>query len=299
MKSLDISYQEIFDLLHKACTSISPDALHLLKQSAEKETSEEAKTFLQTMLKNVELSAQTDKPLCQSPGYPTVWIRWGEAFQPNLGQLTADITKAVREATLAGYIRPSIVHPLTRSNPGDSSGKGCPNFELQFDKDLPYVEIIMSAKGCGAELPNVAKILTPATLGKNFKGLKQLIMDTALGARGYPCPPFSIGIGIGGQMDVAAKLSREAISTRNWLDNNPDPLFDSLEKEILADLNKLKNGPAGIGGDTTALACKIGWAATHTAICPVVINFHCWTARRFGYRFYPDGRREELFQVGE
>ena len=106
MKSLEISYQEIFDLLHKACTSISPDALHLLKQSAEKETSEEAKTFLQTMLKNVELSAQTDKPLCQSPGYPTVWIRWGEALQPNFGQLMGDITKAVREATLAGYIRP-------------------------------------------------------------------------------------------------------------------------------------------------------------------------------------------------
>ena len=66
-----------------------------------------------------------------------------------------------------------------------------------------------------------------------------------------------------------------------------------------AAINKLKNGPAGIGGDTTALAVKIGWAATHTAICPVVINFHCWVARRFGVRFYADGHTEELFQVGE
>ena len=170
---------------------------------------------------------------------------------------------------------------------------------------MPYCEIIVSAKGCGAELPNVAKILTPATLGKNYKGLKQLVLDTIcgsngfMGARGYPCPPFSIGIGLGGQMDVAAKLSREAISTRNWLDHNPDPLFDELEQELLADINKLQNGPAGIGGDTTALAVKIGWAATHTAICPVVINFHCWVARRFGIRFYPDGRTEQLFQAGE
>jgi len=44
---------------------------------------------------------------------------------------------------------------------------------------------------------------------------------------------------------------------------------------------------------------KIGWASTHTAILPVVINFHCWVARRFGIRFYPDGHTEELFQVGE
>lgn len=159
----------------------------------------------------------------------------------------------------AGYIRPSIVHPLTRHNPGDSSGRGVPNYELRYEKDLPYCEIIVSAKGCGAELPNVAKILTPATLGKNYKGLKQLVLDTIcgsngfMGARGYPCPPFSIGIGLGGQMDVAAKLSREAISTRNWLDHNPDPLFDELEQELLADINKLQNGPAGIGGDTTAL----------------------------------------------
>lgn len=215
------------------------------------------------------------------------------------------IFQSVIEATKAGYIRPSIVHPLTRHNPGDSSGRGVPNYELRYEKDLPYCEIIVSAKGCGAELPNVAKILTPATLGKNYKGLKQLVLDTIcgsngfMGARGYPCPPFSIGIGLGGQMDVAAKLSREAISTRNWLDHNPDPLFDELEQELLADINKLQNGPAGIGGDTTALAVKIGWAATHTAICPVVINFHCWVARRFGIRFYPDGRTEQLFQAGE
>ena len=266
MATLELPYEKVYDLLHKCCTSISPDVLYLMKRAAAKETNPEAKTFLETMLKNVELAGQMDKPVCQSPGFPSVW---------------------------------------TRHNPGDSSGRGVPNYELRYEKDLPYCEIIVSAKGCGAELPNVAKILTPATLGKNYKGLKQLVLDTIcgsngfMGARGYPCPPFSIGIGLGGQMDVAAKLSREAISTRNWLDHNPDPLFDELEQELLADINKLQNGPAGIGGDTTALAVKIGWAATHTAICPVVINFHCWVARRFGIRFYPDGRTEQLFQAGE
>ena len=303
MSRLELTYEQVYDLVHKMCTRVSPDNLYLLKKAAEKESNVEAKTFLETMVKNVALAGEKDKPVCQSPGYPSVWIRWGEAYEPNLTNIKGNITKAVQQATLDGYIRPSIVHPLTRVNPGDSSGRGVPNFELRYDKDLPYVEIVVSAKGCGAELPNVAKILTPATLGKNYKGLKKLVLDTItgsngfIGAHGFPCPPFSLGIGIGGQMDVAAKLSREAISTRNWLDHNPDPLFDSLEQELLADINKLGNGPAGIGGDTTALAVKIAWASTHTAICPVVINFHCWVARRFGLRFYPDGHVEELFQV--
>ncbi|MGL5513807.1 MAG: fumarate hydratase, partial [Sporomusa sp.] len=109
-------------------------------------------------------------------------------------------------------------------------------------------------------------------------------------------PPSAIGIGIGGQMDVSAKLSREAISTRDWRDPHPDPLIAGLEQELLHNINELGLGPAGIGGDTTCLAVKIGYAATHTAICPVTINFHCWVARRFGVRFYPDGRREYLFQ---
>ena len=175
----------------------------------------------------------------------------------------------------------------------------------RYEKDLPYCEIIVSAKGCGAELPNVAKILTPATLGKDFKGLKQLVLDTVTGARGqvgahgYPCPPFSLGIGLGGQMDVVRQARVAYLRPANWLDHNPDPPFDELEQELLADINKLGNGPAGIGGDTSALAVKIGWASTHTAILPVVINFHCWVARRFGIRFYPDGHTEELFQVGE
>ena len=305
MAKLELPYEQVFDLTHKMCTRISPDVLYLLTEAAKKETNPAAKTFLETMVENERLAGIEDKPVCQSPGYPSIWIRWGEAYEPNLSNLIDNITRSVVDATKQGYIRPSIVHPLTRFNPGDSTGRGVPNYELRYEKDLPYCEIIVSAKGCGAELPNVAKILTPATLGKDFKGLKQLVLDTVTGARGqvgahgYPCPPFSLGIGLGGQMDVAAKLSREAISTRNWLDHNPDPLFDELEQELLADINKLGNGPAGIGGDTSALAVKIGWASTHTAILPVVINFHCWVARRFGIRFYPDGHTEELFQVGE
>ncbi len=292
-----ITYEEILGLVHGACTSISEDVLCIMNQRLSQETNAGAKAMLETMVENVAQAGALDKPVCQSPGLPTIWVRFGDGA--DLADLTDFIPKAVVECTKKGYIRPSIVHPLTRHNSGDSSGQGIPNFELQYRKGQEYLEVIMSAKGCGAELGNISKILTPATLGEKLVGLKKLVLETVISAGGKPCPPSGIGIGIGGQMDISAKLSREAISTRDWRDTNSDRQLAELEQELLENINKLGIGPAGIGGDTSTLAVKIGMAATHTAICPVTINFHCWVARRFGVRFYPDGHREYLFKEGK
>ena len=60
MATLELPYEKVYDLLHKCCTSISPDVLYLMKRAAAKETNPEAKTFLETMLKNVELAGQMD-----------------------------------------------------------------------------------------------------------------------------------------------------------------------------------------------------------------------------------------------
>lgn len=294
MENFKITYDEVLALLKNMCTTISPDALALMKQAAERESNPAAKAMLESMVENVKQAGIKDKPVCQSPGFPTVYIRFGD--NADLRGLTQWLPQAVVECTKNGYIRPSIVHPLTRKNSGDSSGIGVPNIEYQYRPGQIYLEVIMSAKGCGAELGNKALILTPATLGENYVGLKKLVLETIVNAGGMPCPPSALGIGIGGQMDVSAKLSREAISTRDWRDEHPDPMIAALEKELLANINQLGLGPAGIGGDTTCLAVKIGYASTHTAICPVTINFHCWVARRFGIRFYPDGHREHLFQ---
>ena len=138
------------------------------------------------------------------------------------------------------------------------------------------------------------QIFTPAKLGKDLIGLKRFIVETAIKAGGKPCPPFGIGIGIGGQMDICCKLSRKAISTRRWDDVNPDPELAKIEDEMRDAINSLGIGAAGTGGDTVALAVKVERAHTHTAIAPVAINFHCWVARRAGVRIYDDGRVEKL-----
>jgi len=293
MKGLENKLSGVFlDSLVRGVTGISPDVLNLMKGALQQEESPPAKAMLEAMLKNVELAQKLKKGVCQSPGIPCLYVRCSpEMTGMDIRRIAGE---SILRATQEGYLRPSIVHPLTRKNTGDNSGPGIPNIEMEVDPALDYLELIVSFKGCGPELFNAFKTFTPESLGENLEGLKRFVLETVIHAGGKPCPPIGLGIGIGGQMDGAAKLSRKAISQRKWDDQNPDPQLNHLEQGLLEKINQLGIGPGGVGGKTTALAVKIDMAYTHTAICPVAVNFHCWVARRFGFRFYSDGRTEEV-----
>lgn len=284
--------EAISSTTHRAVTRISEDVIDLLEDALNRETNTTARSMLSAMLDNLEIAKSRDKAVCQSPGYPTSWMSFGEAELPQ--NISGMIMDSLGEATRKGYLRPSFVDPLTRVNSGNNTGIGVPNIELEFIPGQRFIDYIISFKGCGAELGNAMQILTPAKLGSDLKGLKRFVLQTAIEAGGKPCPPYGIGIGIGGQMDIAAKLSRKAISTRKWTDRNPDPQLAELEDELKTAINSLGLGAAGTGGDTVALAVKIEKAHTHTAIAPVAINFHCWVARRAGVRIHDDGRLEEI-----
>ncbi len=283
----------IDEMVRRSCTGISDDVMALMRRAFEHEESEAARRILSSQIENAERSQETQKPLCQSPGYPTVYVSFGERSVPS-----QDLRKLWGEALVAAtrncLMRPSVVHPLTRHNPGDNSGVGVPNFEFDYVPGQEYLEMLVSFKGCGAELANVMKIFTVEQLKRDqgYAGLKRWVLEAVADGGGKPCPPCGIGIGLGGQMDVACKLARRAISVRRWDDIHPDPLYRELEEELLENGNRLGIGPAGIGGRTTLLAVKIEGASTHTAICPAAVTFHCGVARRAGVRLYPNGRVE-------
>lgn len=285
-------YDEVSELVFRSVTGISEDVKALIEKALKNETNPTAVSMIEAMLENIEMAKEETKPVCQSPGYPTIYITSGDKLFSGIKEM---FKKAICEGTEKGLLRPSMVHPLTRKNSGNNSGEGVPNFEIDCVPGQEYLEMIISFKGCGAELGNAMQIMTTAKLGKDLIGLKKFILETVINAGGKPCPPFAVGVGIGGQMDVACKLSRKAVSTRRWDDKNTDPLYGGLEEELLEKINNLGLGAAGTGGDTVALAVKINGVATHTAIAPVAINFHCWVARRAGVRLYPDGKKEIIF----
>lgn len=287
-------FEVAYEMVKRCCIEIAPDAMWLLRQACQRERSPPARELLRAMINNVELASETGTPICQSPGYPTLYAWIGGDVK-----IDADIRRAferaIAKATREGYMRPSMVHPITRKNSGDNSGVEIPDMEIDYNPRIDHAQFIISFKGCGAELVNVLKVLTPSQIGEAGTGIRRLVLMSMVEAGGIPCPPVAIGVGIGGQIHTAAKLSRRAISIREWTDINPDRELASMEMELLSQVNSLGIGPGGIGGDTTALTVKVEMASTHTAICPVAINFHCWTARRSGAKIYPDGSIEYLY----
>lgn len=294
----DAYWQDLTErVVHHSVTGIAPDVERLLRKASREEDSAAARSVLDSMIENVKMAEEQDKPVCQSPGFPAVYITFGK--NSRLPDFPAIFGGLVPKFVEKGLVRPSIVHPLTRKNTGDGTGPGVPNFEYEFSPAADYIELIVSFKACGAEMMNAYKTFTSSTIGKNLEGIKKFIINQVVEAKGIPCPPGAIGVGIGGQMDVAARLSRRAVSVRAWDDVNPDPMLAELEAELLDTINRSGIGPGGTGGGTTTLAVKLQMAYTHTAIAPVAVNFHCWVARRAGVRVYDDGRVEKLFWRGE
>ena len=185
----------IHDAVIRAVTEISADVKGLLKDALARETNETAQSMLRSMVDNLSIAKEGDKAVCQSPGYPTTWLSFGDGNLPECAREA--VSEAVAEATKKGYLRPSMVDPLTRENSGNNTGKGVPNIEYEYHPGQKYVDFIISFKGCGAELGNAMQIMTTAKLGKNLSGLKRFILETAVNAGGKPCPPYGIGIGIG------------------------------------------------------------------------------------------------------
>ena len=87
-----------------------------------------------------------------------------------------------------------------------------------------------------------------------------------------------VGVGIGGTFEKAAVLAKKA-TFRPVDTDNPDPRYAEMEKQLLEQINRMGFGPAGLGGNTTALGVNIETYPTHIAGMPVAVNICCHAAR--------------------
>jgi fumarate hydratase subunit alpha len=87
-----------------------------------------------------------------------------------------------------------------------------------------------------------------------------------------------VGIGIGGNLETAAQLSKEALMVPLGM-RNSDPEIALLETEILDEINKTGIGPQGYGGSVTALDVHVGMIPCHIASLPVAVNIQCHAHR--------------------
>jgi fumarate hydratase subunit alpha len=104
------------------------------------------------------------------------------------------------------------------------------------------------------------------------------VVDVVKNAGADACPPFIVGVGIGGDFETSCLLSKKAL-LRSIDKPNDDSFYAKLESVLLSRINRLGVGPQGLGGDTTALAVLIETAPCHIASLPVAVNIECHSHR--------------------
>jgi len=260
-------------LCKQACYVVTPDLKAAFTKAQSSESSSLGKDILGKILQNAKLAEEGVAPICQDTGMTVVFVQIGQDVHIEGGYIEDAINEGIAEGYTEGYLRKSVVaEPLfERKNTTNNTPAVIHTRIVPGDK----LKIKVAPKGFGSENKSVLKMLVPAD---GIEGVKKVFLEAVKYAGPNACPPLTIGVGIGGTMDKAALLAKEA-AVRSVDSKNSDPRYAKLEDELLELACKTGVGPQGLGGDTTAIKVNVEWYPTHIAGLPVAININCHAAR--------------------
>jgi fumarate hydratase subunit alpha len=275
-----IEFKKIADTVEtlciKAAYELPDDVLSSLQKAAKKESKPLAAKILQQLIENAKLAVSEQIPLCQDTGLAVVFVEQGceTVIDCHAGKTPVD---AINAGVAAGYekgrLRKSVVsEPLKeRKNTGTNTPAVIHWSVVPGDK----LKITFMAKGGGCENKSAFRMFRP-TAGADE--IVEWVVDVVKNAGADACPPFVVGVGIGGNFEMSCLLSKKAL-VRSIDQANPDSFYAGLEQDLLSRINRLDIGPQGLGGDTTALAVLIETAPCHIASLPVAVNIECHSHR--------------------
>ncbi len=270
MREIDVSVitATVSRLCKEACYYLPEELLRRLQSCAAVEESPLGKEILGTIIENAELARRKDVPLCQDTGLAVVFIELGQEVHITGGDFAAAVDAGVAQGYTEGYLRKSsVADPLfVRKNSGDNTPAIIHTRIVPGEK----VKITVCPKGCGSENMGAMKMLKPAD---GVEGVIKFVVDTVRSAGPNPCPPVTVGVGIGGNMEQAAILAKYSL-TRKVGEHNANPRYAALEEQLLELVNKTGVGPSGLGGRTTGVAVNIEFTARHIGALRVAENLH-------------------------
>jgi len=257
------------------------DVKKALKNAIDVETGPAEKVLRHISL-NLETAARENMPMCQDTGMIVAFVEMGNDVEIQDAFINDVINDAVKDAYKEAFFRKSVVaDPLNeRKNTGDNL-PAVIHHELTKGPDL---KISLMLKGFGSENCSRLAMLKPTA---EREDVINTIAEIVTSAGGSPCPPSILGIGIGGTMEYAAKLSKKAL-LRELNDTNPDPYYAELERDIYKRVNELGIGGGGLGGVITTLGVKVEKFATHIAGLPLAVSVNCWADRKTTVEFKGD-----------
>lgn len=281
----------MYEAMRRASVTLPPDVDEALRKAMAEETHWLAKEHLRVSLENTRLAAQGKGLVCGDTGFPLYFVTAGSRTQieGGFGTLWEAARSATARVTEDSFLRPTMVDPLSRANPGNNVGPGMPKLELTFSGDGDGLEIVAAPKGGGSEIfGTFYRMLFPAD---GETGILKFILDSVQAAcyAGKICPPAVVGVGIGGSADLCMRLAKEAALLRAVGTPHPDPRVAGLERKLLEATRQMGIGPMGSRGVNAVLGVHIETALTHTAALPVAVNAQCLVGRRWVASISADG----------
>jgi fumarate hydratase subunit alpha len=263
----------VAELAVKANCVLPADVYASFRQAHAKEPSPVGREVLDQLLKNADIAREESMPMCQDTGLAVVFADLGQEARITGGGFEEAVNEGVRRGYVDGYLRKSAVaEPLfERKNTKDNT-PAIIHLRLVPGDSL---RLRLAPKGAGSENKGVLKMLVPAD---GIEGVKKVVLDAVNAAGPNSCPPMVVGVGIGGNMEMACLCAKRACA-RDVESKNEDPRYAALEEELLVLINKTGIGPAGLGGRTTAIKVNVEWYPTHIASLPVAVNINCNAAR--------------------
>lgn len=272
----EIEASEITQTIERLCIranrELNDDVCQALQAGQAREDSAVGREVLGRLLENAQIAHEKGMPLCQDTGMAVIFCELGQEVHVAGGDLNAAIQEGVRRGYRNGYLRASVVaDPLRRVNTGDNTPA------VIYYEVVPgeLLRLTVAPKGFGSENGSALAMLTP---GDGWEGVRDFVLRMVEKAGPNACPPLVVGVGIGGTMEKAALLAKKSLLRRVGL-HNTDAVIAAHEDELLAAINQLGIGPAGLGGRVTALAVNIEVYATHIAGLPVAVNLCCHALR--------------------
>lgn len=268
----DVIINTVKDMCISANLYLADDMKKKLEQAAREEDSPLGKQILEQLMENLDIAAEDKIPICQDTGMAVFFVNAGQDLHIEGMNLTDAINEGVRQGYKEGYLRKSVVaDPLLRTNTGDNTPAIIHYDIVKGDK----LEITIAPKGFGSENMSKVYMLKPSD---GEEGVKASVLDAVKNAGPNACPPLVVGVGLGGDFELAAKMAKKAL-TREAGSHSKHEHIAKIEEELLKEINSMGIGPGGLGGKITALAVNIETHATHIAGMPLAVNMCCHVNR--------------------
>ena len=243
-----------------------------LPEDVEKALRGQEGAVIEDILKNVEIARAESIPMCQDTGTPVWYVRRSAKHGER------ELRKAIGEATLKAMEEVPMRVNAFCPECGKSEGNKPVVYFKEWDEDYTKFDLLL--KGGGAE--NCGELYSVAE--RDFSAIKNYVRGAVQKAGANGCPPYVLGICVGGSRDEVTHYSKKML-LRELDDENKNTEAAKLEKELMEELNELDIGPMGLGGKPTVLGVKIGIVSRHPASYFVDVSFSCWALRRAGFEW--------------